>query len=356
MNFEQDIDELNKINNKKLDSKYLTLYLDVSNRSFKQLKTQISSLLKRQDALAHSDELLNSLQADMANFKFSGPGLGYFVLMKNDKVAFSKLVDLPIKLKIGMHIGKIFDLGYLSHANSILPDSLVVNLGNRSTRISVVKPDELIELTEITKSSEQSRPKHSGARGRFGLSIFYGDKSDDSPSKAEFDYVKQIQHSINSTIDKYKPEVVFMYAPSAFRYADDLAEEVLNKDIELVKIRKNLKKVNPKQLMEILRFSRKQQISADLDKAKSNQMTPMHLRELVKAVRMGRVKKLYLRNFKLSKPGYIIRKSFPYPYAVRTSRKVENIIPWITKRVLDTNGEVVLKPDMQAKYNAVLHY
>lgn len=365
---------LSSIENSNSDSIYtLSVYLPNTGTPIRDLQHQARVMVldeSHQHPVVGKDNQLCQMLAKSAETKIeeiddAQKGIAVFLTFDTTKSyqnideILAEIIVLDRKPRPEVHVGRMFDVDQLLWMSSLHSPSLIAEI-NRN-QWSIYKMTDNGQIKKITSQNNpyieaerqaghlhQYAPTSSSTmvHGRGAANI---ERRDEKENEQFFmDMVRYLQENQNTL----PPFSYFVIAHSS-SYTDfldsffqefhriwpDVQEIIIDKQFhshsELAK--ESLKAISDNK--EMLTFQEWKNAKEDHHKFVNDWST------LVAAARDGKIEILFVPST-LSKPGFVLHHDLPYAESVDGGLHVRNVVPWMVKRVAETDGKIVLSDNI----------
>jgi len=362
------LEEQEKANN---TTYFLSVYQpvneDVRTNLKKHLRALILSEMKNHKELKNLKKFRHVLAEraikEIEGLKSLGRGLGIFVKfdvskIKNKKekklessissedIVITRLFREPEK---EAYIGKTYDLDQLVWTNNNPIESLVISLSRKRAQLFAALGDRIEMITEIKNKHLKTKEKefHAEFYPTRESQVHHG-SGDDKLSRRELKENRKLLQDVTTFIKqsrmlkkRYDFLLVF-YSSSFTELIEDFAREnSLRSNFQPITKAKNIEekeKLKKETLKEIKKFEKKTKKEI-LEEAKNDSLYTEDWEKICEAARMERIKELFVE-VDAKQEGYVDKEGLTYLEEKEDAKKVKNIVPWILRRVIDSNGRV----------------
>lgn len=352
----------------KSDSYLLSFYFPLENLNRSDAERHVKSFvlekLRSDEKLGGIGKLHQSITeailGEVANTGELGNGLAGFMnftvgenfkdLKTTDTVRVFPLSRKPEK---EFYLGNTFDLDQLIWLINSTTEAIVITLTRDGAGLYSLEGDKLYPIKELEnefiKEKEQEHLEEYTPSPSMG-SIYHGNASEKMERSKGEENRRFAQQLVDTLKDDQVPrdaDLLIMFYSSSF---SELIEK-FEKEIKLkvprshpIFIQKNL--TQEKQLIaeskRIFEENIKKLRKQSLDKARENYDRYVEgWNEVSKAANDRRIDTLYI-NPVVRKRGYVLDRELVYTRAVKDSREVRNIGPWIVRNVVESDGKIVI--------------
>lgn len=369
---------LNKLLNKqslhKSENKYyLSAYFPITAENRKSIDKYIKSLIlqalrdKRKIGKMtrlHKniiDKILGTLKhEEYQNLK---NGLGIFIefnAYKQEKGRREEILDNNIEIvhfprapKKEIFIGNVYRLDQLIWMENVFTESLVLNINETECEIYEIEGYQINKINTLKNTIRKEEKEFSRVYSPTGnIATTHGsggsiiERNKEESIKAFLEEVLNYIGSSKSMISKFE-YLTALYSNSYASFIEKSMKEhmSLNGSVIPILINKNLRDSN--EILKIVRNRIKEfqnmtkKDSLDLARENYSYYCEGWL-ETTKAINKRKVAKLFIKPA-ISKTGYLdFKNKLVYTYAKKGTSKVNNIVPWAVKFVLNQGGELIV--------------
>ncbi|WP_214078829.1 MULTISPECIES: hypothetical protein [unclassified Mesotoga] len=369
----------------KSDSYLLTFYFPMENLkrsdAEKHLKSNILDCLRKDEKITGMGKIhqkvVEAVLTKLGNIDDLGRGLAIFIEfhtgedVKNDKaIEGVKIIPLHRKPEKEIYVGKTFDLDQLIWLSSSSAEALVVSLEREKSTYYVMEGRKLslIKSVENEFIREKEQEYLEGYSPSPSSGAMYHGNASEKVSKAKEEENRRFLQK-NASLIKNDEEI-----PKDVEYLVFFHSSSFSESIE--KFQKEAKHLIPEAypifVQKTLNLER--QLQEEVDKlidSESRRLRKEFLEmaqenfdkyvegwtEVSKAANDRRIDTLFINPLE-RKRGYVLDRELVYTHAVKESREVRNLGPWIVRSVINNDGKVVVvdKELLQSEIAARLRF
>jgi len=343
------------------DQYFLSVYLSTRSVTTKtvqqQLLSQIREAFKKHKAASKNkkakEKLLNVVQDHLEKLDTLERGIALFVEILPGKVGYTKILLIDHYPKNEYSINSVFDLDQLVAINSRYHEAIVVQIAKDETVLYSYDTGGIEEIDRVHNQYGTDRTPHYAERysPTRGQSLVHGTgakKTERAKEEARKRYVNELVIPlINNHTKNQLPDYILILCTVAFT---DISEGLVN-DIskrfpktQILSEQKNIKtKTDLREFVE-KRLKKERELKRSrrlMDAERNIDQFVRGWEEVTLATRMGRISRLFI-NPTAKKSGYVLDRKLPYTYAVKGSRQVSNISPWVVRAVIQMDGVIHL--------------
>jgi len=348
---------------------YLSAYFPKKNRNKAELKKHIKShffdIFRKQPKLKKDKDLrhkiVQAVQLQVDELENLRQGLAIFVEIALDKLQGKKIeipqdtvTVLPLNRspKREVRLEDAYDVDQLVWMNNVAGSALVMSLRGKEAYLycvdlSGIEPERKekvpLELEREPEYLEQFSPTNF-------RELYHGTGADKLSRMREMErerLIRDVKEVIKSPLAPSGYEYLIIFASSGFdtlisNLVDDAT--VAPAETEVIVERKNIDDE-----MEIKRLAR-EKISKNQEERRRQlleriQEAPEQYAEgwdgVTEAAREGSIAALFIKP-DLERAGFVLDRKLPYLEPAAGSRRVNNLAPWLVRRVVQTDGEIAV--------------
>jgi hypothetical protein len=350
-----------------------------------QVRLQIIEALRQHKFVGQFPDLhqnlADSIISKLEDLDELGKGIAFFCVFdptRDYKKSAAELVEHPCQIVVLAHppvpeitISRVFDLDQLLWANTLSYQALVIQVDRHQWNLYLMTSEQMTKLEDqVNPYAEAERPdEHLGRHvGSQGGSIVHGTATE----KLHHREAKENQQFLMDLADFLKEARTTL---PAFEYVVVGYSEVFREyikafqtrfhaylpDLPLIFIDKNVRDVPQlhQASQKLIDTYRHQQVEDLLHT--NREQYPKYTEEwvqIVAASRDGNIRYLFVPS-KANSSGYVLNRELPYIDQVNQAVGVRNLVPWVVKRVVETDGQVLISDFMtqpHPDFAAVLRY
>ncbi len=324
----------------------LSVYLPTDRLNIGEIKKRVKSIFLKKEIL--KNDVFAKVESQVNVIKNYKNGLAIFAKIKNQN-GTAKMSDEDLWIETilstpeqSLNCGKIFNLDQLIWDNQSSMCSIILNLNQDEAKIYGYKNNQIHLIKRIENPLAEDRGKETSVNGETRINqdkietargllneVTRVIKLDEREVKNGYDYFT-IVYSSNFTdlIDSFSATIQQIHSHSKEML-------LINKNI---KTDDELKEVVAKEINSKNRIDKRQ----SLNKAKSMYTNYIEGWErVVEAANVYKIKKLFIKNRTKIK-GYVLNSSDIYMNPIREAKLASNVVPWLFKSVLSSDGEIII--------------
>jgi hypothetical protein len=352
----------------KSDSYLLSLYFPLENigriDAEKHVRSLILETMRSDEKLAGLGKLhqkiVEAIVLKIGNTADLGVGLAVFLQFsagessREQNVGEVNLLALSRRPDREIYVGKTFDLDQLIWLTNSTVEALVLSLRREEAAMYMLEREKLLEIAVLENEFIQEREKEylegyspSPSAG----AVYHGSDSEKIERLKDEENRRFLQHVAGVLKEEERTPreadfIIIFYSSSFGEFVERIEDEVrlTLPAAHRVLIQKNI--TQEKQLLsesvKIVREEKPEIARELLKKARENH--DRYAEDWNDVARMAndrRIDTLFI-NPLVRKRGYILDKELVYTRAVKDSREVRNIGPWIVRSVTAGNGKIVV--------------
>ncbi len=368
------------------DKKFLklTIYQTINHRNVNQLNQLITSKLNNQlknhkfiKKYSNSHQIIiNNLSKLIIKLNHLQKGIAFFCHLNfkklnrvenNFSIKQKYLCHLKFKPFSKIIFNKKYDLSQLNWINNKQLKTAIFHINRQSIKLYKYEKNDLkfvgkAKNLAIKKQQKHGLKKYSPTdqdKTYYGLGA---DKTDRKRKKQEQLFLLMLYQAIQDykKILKQYDQLYIIYStsfvPLMNNYKAKLKQKLNNK-INIIFKRKNFQ--NPNQIKKFINLQI-QQINNTRQELKilmkqNQKHIALKWKTILLAQRKQQIANLMIKP-NLKKMGFI-RHNNLYRYPVKNSKKIKNLVPWLTTSVIQNQGHIsMFKPNSQTSKAAILRY
>lgn len=360
INFEKIINKLSR--EKRTKSKlFISIYCPLIQGDRKDFVKRLNSLLHsrvyKPDAILQNKKVFDSIQtqliAEIYRTENLKKGTAIFISL-NKETEIAKLVLVPLHKRPIQEafVGSNYELDQLVWIASMKNDALILNIQENMAAVYEYEQDELDLIFKIENSfyAKETSLKFSKREQKISGQVIESTKYKKLETQKS-EGIDAYIHTIIEQIEKFRDNgklgfynFVISYYPSKYSPVISQFEKKLDKFSIFPLISKIQQIENYKEIhssTETILKNAQTKITTEIwDQAKQNKdkfVTGWYY--TAKASRENKIKNLFIKAT-AKKKGFLLNYDKAYTYAVKNSKKVNNIGPWIAKRTVENKGRV----------------
>jgi len=352
----------------KSDSYLLSLYFPLENigriDAEKHVRSLILEAMRSDEKLAGLGKLhqkiAETVVLKMGNTADLGVGLAVFLQFsagessREQSVGEVNLLALSRRPDREIYVGKTFDLDQLIWLTNSAVEALVLSLRREEAVLYMLEREKLLEIAVLENEFIQEREKEylegyspSPSAG----AVYHGSDSEKIERLKDEENRRFLQHVASVLKEEERTPrdadfIIVFYSSSFGEFIERIEDEVrfTLPAAHSVLIQKNI--TQEKQLLsesvKIVREEKPEIARELLKKARENHdRYAQDWNDVARMANDRRIDTLFI-NPLVRKRGYILDKELVYTRAVKDSREVRNIGPWIVRSVTASNGKIVV--------------
>lgn len=360
-----------------LDNYYLSLYLNVENKSRSDIQTMINSWLQkgfeRRDELGEKNDLRHKVQKEVLQqfraITSFDRGLALFASFSKDNNEFDvNIAHLNNAPEDDVFVGKVYNLDQLIWTYNKNRELLILDMDKFNFDIYHLTGEKLEKIGEFDNEFFETTDKEyqesfTPVEGK--SKIVYGKGERKTERRKERSLKHFFEWSFNNLLDEdffkeFDLRYLFVFHTSLYEEISEEMKEYIKQKIKLEPIMisrintesANLRKVIKREINKI----KKEKKEELLKKARSApQRYVKGWKDVTDEARFAKIDTLFLKP-KVKKQGYLTNPKMIYTYPVKGSQKIDNIEPWLVLDTYNKGGEIriidredeILKSDISA--------
>lgn len=344
-------------NNNIFISAYIPTAYDLRQDKYTHFKSLILKALRDSDLITESDkynEITNLVLKKIEDKSTFLDGIGLFMnINKNKKLTLDRIqmVDLLEEPKEEVVVAMTYDLDQLFSFMNRSVSAFVLNIERKKTQLYSMQDKTFHHLADfenefVYSENQVYMERFSPTRQTNVVHSTGGKNLERSSKSADQKYIKSIAESMKEIVEGEDINyLVVIYSKYFEKRVDDLANTLE----EATKLKPLLKCINVSSEEEMMRVAwdslmdhldeQKKQI---IDKSQENpNVFVTDWSDIAANVRMHKVGHLFLRP-NIKKEGYIDNNQDVYLDNADDRVKVDNIVPWLVKKAVETSAEIIL--------------